>query len=33
LPLHLDHFILAVNDRAASIELYTRILGLTDRRV
>jgi catechol 2,3-dioxygenase-like lactoylglutathione lyase family enzyme len=29
MPLQLDHLILAVNDRDASIEFYTRILGLT----
>lgn len=28
MPLQLDHLILAVNDRARSIEFYTRILGL-----
>jgi len=27
--MQLDHLILAVNDRAQSIEFYTRILGLT----
>ena len=29
MSLQLDHVILAVNDRAASIEFYTRILGLS----
>jgi catechol 2,3-dioxygenase-like lactoylglutathione lyase family enzyme len=29
MPLRLDHMILAVNDRASSIDFYTRILGLT----
>ncbi len=29
MPLHLDHMILAVNDRDKSIDFYTRILGLT----
>ena len=28
MPQQLDHLILAVNDRAKSIEFYTRILGL-----
>ena len=27
--MQLDHLILAVNDRAKSVEFYTRILGLT----
>jgi catechol 2,3-dioxygenase-like lactoylglutathione lyase family enzyme len=30
MSLHLDHLILAVNDRAASVAFYTRMLGLTD---
>lgn len=29
MPVHLDHLILAVNDRAQSIEFYTRVLGFT----
>ena len=29
MPIQLDHLILAVNDRAKSIEFYTRVLGLT----
>jgi catechol 2,3-dioxygenase-like lactoylglutathione lyase family enzyme len=28
MPIELDHLILAVNDRARSIDFYTRILGL-----
>jgi catechol 2,3-dioxygenase-like lactoylglutathione lyase family enzyme len=28
MALQLDHLILAVNDRAKSIDFYTRILGL-----
>lgn len=27
--MHLDHLILRVNDKAASIDFYTRIMGLT----
>lgn len=29
MPLDLDHLILRVNDRAGSVDFYTRILGLT----
>jgi len=29
MPPRLDHIILAVNDRARSVEFYTRILGFT----
>jgi catechol 2,3-dioxygenase-like lactoylglutathione lyase family enzyme len=29
MPIRLDHLILAVDDRAASIEFYTGVLGLT----
>lgn len=29
MPIQLDHLILAVNDRAKSLEFHTRILGLT----
>jgi catechol 2,3-dioxygenase-like lactoylglutathione lyase family enzyme len=33
MPLQLDHIILPVNDRAKSIEFYTRVLGFTDEGV
>src|SRR5262249_31494127 len=29
MPVHLDHLILAVDDRDQSIDFYTRILGFT----